>query len=498
MAYILAIDLGSTQMKLMIMDRNANTVLTVTEKYSTLTTQTGWLEQKPEDWEKALQAGVFQLKEKLDLNEIEVISFSGHMSGVVLLDCKGEVLYPCIMLSDSRSQNQSKILMKQIGEVVKLKTGNPVNNAFSLPKLLWLKEKNPEIFKKAAVWISPKDYLRFCLTEKIVTDYTDAYNSLCVNQTTLDWDEEIIRECGLNKNIFPPIYSPFDIAGKVTEKGGKRFGLKAGIPVVAGGADMACAALGMGLSANGDAALTLGTCATFLAIVPKIETSCYGQVTFHPHVSKGKMYALGSHFNGGAAVNWMSSLLSEEGKIDYVLLTGLSEKAAAIPAGSNGLMTIPFLAGSGSPYFCSSDRQHIIGMKINTTREEVFRSQLEGITYNLNQSLLVLQEMAEIKKIMLAGGGVRIRVWPEIIKNVFGMPIEIFDNPDVSTVGAAIIGGTTAGIFDNAEKIAKKRRKIIETKNPEQKNQRQYQMLYNKYLMYYDTMHTLDLKEQNE
>ena len=178
MAYILAVDLGSTQMKLMLMDETGAEVQTVSEKYPTRTTSNHGVEQDTEDWERALQSGIKQLKDRADLKKIEVLSFSGHMSGVVLLGCDGTALHPCIMLSDSRSQKQSEDLLVQLGESVKIKTGNPVNNAFSLPKLRWLMEQKPELFQKAKAWLSPKDYLRYRLTGNCVTDYTDAYNSL--------------------------------------------------------------------------------------------------------------------------------------------------------------------------------------------------------------------------------------------------------------------------------------------------------------------------------
>lgn len=498
MGYILAIDLGSTQMKLMVMNENADSVAVVSEKYPTDVKSTGELEQNPEDWEKALKKGIRRLRQVADLSEVGVVSFSGHMSGVVFVDQQGNVLYPCIMLSDNRSQKQSEELREWIGEEVRQKTGNPINNAFSLPKILWMKEERPDIYKRSAAWLSPKDYIRYCLTGELATEYTDAYNSLCVHRTTLEWDEELIRKSTLNRRIFPKMLKPSEIAGNITEAAEAEYGLRKGIPVVAGGADMACAALGSGLSREGDTALTLGTCATFFSIVPGTDEECYGKVTFHPLISGKKMYALGSHINGGAAVNWASSIFSETAEINYQMIAELSRKASEVSPGSNGLITLPFLNGSGSPYFCALDKAHVCGMKMGTTREELFRSLLEGVTCNLMQSLLVFRKMAEIEKLMLAGGGIHVDVWPTIIKDVFGIPVEISDHPDVSTVGAALIGGSAVGYFPNPEEIALKKRKVIETRLPNQKNHKYYKKLYEKYLVYYKIMHELDLKEQYE
>lgn len=496
MASILAIDLGSTQMKLMVMDEQGNPITVVSETYPTYVVRPDYLEQKPADWEHALRQGVRQLRQKVDMDQIEVISFSGHMSGVILLDQEGNVMCPCMMLADNRCQKQSEALTLSIGEEVRKQTGNPVNNAFSLPKLLWLKENQTELYRKAWVWLSPKDYVRYCLTGSIQTEYTDAYNSLCISSQDRNWDQELIKESTLKTELFPPISQPFDLVGRVTACAEKKYGLREGIPVAAGGADMACAVLGSGCSEAGETALTLGTCATFFSVVQKIHQDCYGKVTFHPTVSGNKLYALGSHINGGAAVNWISSVLSENEKIDYEMLAELSEKADKVIPGSNGLLTLPFLNGSGSPWFCASDRAHILGLKMNTTRAELFRSQLEGISYNLRQTLLVFREMADVKSVMLAGGGTRISVWPSVICDVFGIPVELFDDPDVSARGAALLGGKAAGMFDSPEKIAIQKRNILETKMPDRENYRQYQKLYEKYLSYYKVMHELDLREQ--
>lgn len=494
MAYILAADLGSTQLKLMLMDETGAEVLTVSEKYPTRTACGHKVEQDTNDWERALRSGILRLKEREDLKKVEIISFSGHMSGVVLLGCDGTALHPCIMLSDSRSQKQSEALLEEMGETVKYKTGNPINNAFSLPKLRWLSEERPELFQKAKAWLSPKDFLRYRLTGKCVTDYTDAYNALCIDPGTMDWDQEAVKACGLRESLFPPVCSPFDIVGKVTAEGAARFGLPEGLPVACGGADMACAALGMGLSEPGDGALTLGTCATFLSMVPKADTRYYGQVTFHPHVTKGKMYALGSHFNGGAAVNWLLARLSEKEEADYGLIRELAEAASDVPPGSHGLVTIPFLAGSGSPRFCGGDRQHMIGMRISTTRGEIFRSQLEGVTYNLRQSFLIFQEMARLTTLTLAGGGIHIDLWTDMIADIFGIPAAIAGNPDVSTAGAAIIGGTAAGMFEDAGETARKRMRILEVKYPNPEHQELYQAAYERFLNYNEMMHRLDLE----
>lgn len=467
MAAILALDFGSTQLKLLVMNENAQVIYVGTQRYSTQSPRAGWVEQRPEDWHKALERGMKELHAKCKEECIDAISFSGHMSGVVLLDGEGNVLHPCIMLSDSRSEAECDELKEIVGDKIRINTGNPVINAFSLPKLLWLKKNEPNCWSRGKVWLSPKDYVRFYLTDEIATEYTDAYNSLCMDSETREWCDDIIANAGLEIDKFPIVLNPDSKAGVLTSKAANHLNLKQGTPVYAGGADMACGAVGMGLYTQGDSALTLGTSATFLAPVPKVDDASFSKVTFHLHAKLGLLYALGSHFNGGLAVNWLSKILSGREELDYSVIRELSDMAQKVPPGSEGLLTIPFLAGSGSPYFKASDRQTILGCSTATTKAHLFRSQLEGITINLAQTKQVIDQMLDggLRSVLLGGGGCKIGVWPQIVADVFGCQIDMVSNADCSAIGAAILGGIGAGIFHDAEDTARRCLKIKKSLN---------------------------------
>jgi len=516
---MLAIDLGSSQLKLLVMDENARVRAVVTEGYPTLTPGPGYLVQRPEDWRKALERGFARLSEMVELAEIEVVSFSGHMSGLVMVDGEGEVLYPCVMLSDCRSGEECRILEKCVGDEIRRMSGNPVIDAFSLPKLLWMKRNEGEIYRRSRWWVSPKDCVRFWFTGKMETEYTDAYNSLCVDRRTVGgccekedetgggdgwkacaeagqkagaggWSEEMIRQAGLDVEKFSEMHGPVEIAGKVTDEAAASFGLKAGTPVVYGGADMACGAVGNGLFEMGDTTLTLGTCATFLSMVEKEQAEAFGKVTFHMHVLPGRVYALGSHFNGGLAVNWFSKAFSRDGQVDYELVREMAGEAAKVAPGCDGVMTVPFLAGSGSPYFDSRDRQSVIGIDASVGRGKLFRSQLEGVAFNLRQTLEVFGRMQQgnEKPIVLGGGGVRVSVWPQMIADVFGKPLLLAENPDASAVGAALIGGAGVGIFDDLKKASRMALRISEQVEPVEENVAVYEECYRRFLKVYEVL----------
>ena len=481
---VLALDLGSTQLKLMLMDRDGKVLGTVTESYPTYAPQAGWLEQHPEDWVSALKKGMSQLNALFPDTAIVSVGFSGHMSGAVLLDADGCVLHPCIMLSDSRSDSECALLNQQAGELIREHTGNPVINAFTLPKLKWLQRYRPDAWNHTAVWISPKDYLRYQLTGTLMTECTDAFNTIAVDARSASWCDDILRAAGLEREKFPEMLSPDSVAGTVTREAAEMYSLPEGIPVAAGGADMACGALGMGLFETGESALTLGTCATFLANVPGISGEGFGKVTFHLHALPGMYYALGSHFNGGLAVNWLAKTLSSAETLDFGEIAVLSEAASRIPPGSNGLLTIPFLAGSGSPYFEASDRQTVLGLSAASTRGEIFRSELEGITLNLDETRELFEQMIPggLKRILLGGGGTRIGVWPQMIADIFGSLVDSVLNSDASTIGAGILGGIASGFYSDARETAEKCLAVDRRLTPDPAARDRYRALRSRYL----------------
>lgn len=472
------------------MDAQANVREVIICPYPTETPRDGVMVQRPEEWVKALKKGLRELFLEVNPGEIGAVSFSGHMSGVVLLGKEGNVLYPCIMLADARSDKECEEIDKAAGAVIREVTGNPVINAFSLPKLLWMKKWEPEIYKRTCAYLSPKDYLRFLLTGQVATEYTDAYNSLCVDRETGQWRGDIIAAAGLDLEKFPDLYAPSDLAGEVSKAAEEQFGLRAGTPVAFGAADMACGAIGNGLFHEGDSTLTLGTCATFLTMVPGVEDRAFGKITYHMHVLPDRVYGLGSHFNGGLAVNWMSRILSPAGEIDYELIRLLSKQAEKVPAGSSGVMTLPFLAGSGSPYFNSKDRQTVMGINTSSTRAELFKSGLEGITYNLKQSLDIFGDLlgAPLKRIVLGGGGTKVEIWPQIIADVFDTALSLAENADASAVGAALIGGRAVGLYPDLESAAVGSLDIKYELKPDVQRVQQYGDYYKQYEKAYEIL----------
>jgi xylulokinase len=453
----MGLDLGTSSLKVLLLNERAEIRFVHSEAYPSHMPRSGWIEQDPMDYAKAMERVIAAALEQVPPEDIAAVGFSGHMSAPALIDADGMPTTNCITISDNRGGEESLEIAAKAGERIFKNTGNPVITAFSAPKLLWLQRNRSGAFARAAHYIAPKDYLRYLLCGRIAAEYTDAANSLLLDSQG-QWDWELIKELGLPGELFPEILKPAELAGTVTGAAALRFGLRKGTPVIAGGADMACGALGTGINHPGDAAVTIGTSATFLCAVGGIGGAGRGSVTYHPHPAPGCFYALGSHFNGGLALNWFSSLFSSDGEISYPILDDLADRIGDIPPGARGLLCLPFLVGSGTPYFSARDSGAFVGLNQTTDRPLLFRSLLEGIALNLRQSLELFEAIngGKLTSIRIAGGGIKIKGWAQIITDVFGCDTLMVVCPHASAVGAAALAGFGIGLYPSMEEPAAK------------------------------------------
>jgi len=491
MSLILALDLGTSAVKCLLMDEDGTVLHVQGEPYPTRSASPGWSEQDPEDWVQAAIKAAGSCLQRAGDKDVAVISFSGHMSALILVDRSGRPLFPCITLSDSRSRNQTLALHSSTGEEVKKLTGNPILDAFLAPKLLWLKEERPELYDRAACLLFPKDYLRFRLTGICATDTTDAGNSLFYDPVKEAWDEGLAADMGFRPSLLPEILRPYQSAGTLTREMAALLGLREGIPVIAGAADMATSALGTGAAAPGDTVLTIGTSATMISVLPAISGHGFGQITFHPHVLPGAFYALGSHFAGGLSLNWLSELLHTT--VSYEFLQELGTQSEAIEPGSGGVLFLPFLAGSGSPHFNPAMRGSFLGLSAASGRAAMFRAVLEGIAFNLKETLSLFGQMGsgQADSIRVGGGGSRIGVWPGILAHIFGKPVHLLGQADASAMGAAMLGGYAAGMFTDLREISARLTEPASILLPDPEAAEQYDKLYRRYLDFYSCLEPL-------
>ncbi|MBE3574463.1 MAG: xylulokinase [Firmicutes bacterium] len=502
MGLVLGIDLGTSGVKCIAIDHEARVVARASAGYPLLLPRPGWIEQNPEDWWKATcQAVKACLQQIPDAQaNVEAVGLSGHMSGLVLLDRTGKPVRPCILLADSRSMEETSWLATHLGDEIARRTGNVPLDAFLAPKLLWVKRHEPAAYNGASWVLFPKDYIRYRLTGRFATEPTDAGNSLFYRYEAADpagsWDEEMVSWMGLNLRLLPPLVPTTAVAGKVTREAAESTGLPAGTPVAAGGGDMACSAVGTGATVPGVVAVTIGTAAQVVTVVPGPSAAGRGQVTFHPHAVPGAMYSMGSILTGGLGMSWLAGVASSVRQPSprpaaepAVTPADLGDFAAQVPPGSDGLLCLPFLVGRGSPDFNARVRGAWIGLSGSKDFRHLARSVMEGVAFNLKDSLRVFEAMGiRVSRIHIGGGGAASPVWRQILADVFNHPVHPLQAADASALGAALVAGVGAGIFPNVQAAAERAVHVGPPVMPQPESVSVYKTLYDVYLQAYEAL----------
>lgn len=340
-----------------------------------------------------------------------------------------------------------------------------------------------------------KDYLRYVLTGILNTDTTDAGNTLLFDEKSGTWDEDFITELGIRSDIFPKIVQATDYVGSVLPDIAKECNLPSEVSVYCGGADMACSQIGTGSFKEGILAIALSTSGQACMNISDHMDVGYGKVTFHPSVVKGKRYAMGSVFSGGLALNWCYRMLSGKEKLskeDLNKMSLLAGKSISEKPGSDGVVFLPFLTGSGSPYFCPTDRASLVGMSTTTNDKSVFQAVMEGVSYNIKESVELMSEMAgEITTIYLSGGGTHVKAWIRVLTDIIGKKIHILEESDASTLGAALIAVAGDRQELNFEKISAEAIRVVETVVPDMNRTEKYKYLYSVYKEYYQMLQVM-------
>lgn len=494
MSAVMGIDLGTTSVKCLAMDRNGKRIASASHSYPIQSPHTGWVEQRPEDWWAAVVKSVRECLSALPEDAfIEAVSLSGHMSALTLLDECGSPVMPAILIADTRSEQQTRYLMKHYRDRTIALTGNVPLDAFTAPKLMWVRDQRPDLYRKADKLVFPKDYVRFRLTGRLGTDPTDAGNSLLFDVRRREWNETFIRDLGLRVDLFPEAADSLSAAGTITSEVSVLTGLPAGTPVFTGAADIACTQIGTGTLEADIMAITLSTSAQIIMRVPDTHVGVAGQVTFHPSAAAAAMYAMGSVFTGGLGVQWGYELLFDRDSMnagDYEQLERLSERMKQIPCGSGGLLFLPFLVGSSTPYFDPRDRAAWIGLTHHRDKALLLHSIMEGIAFNIRENVEAFAAMGQVpRRIYLGGGGSRNPVWRQMIADVLGREMVLLQTSDASALGAAAIAGVGAGLFDSLESISRELVREGERLDSDGERHRRYNVLYEKYRKVYRSLH---------
>ncbi|MGP4041461.1 xylulokinase [Gracilibacillus sp. D59] len=489
MSYVIGVDLGTSAVKLLLVNKAGEVVQEVSKDYPLIQEKTGYSEQKPEDWVEQTVAGLKELVQQFDgdVSDIEGLSFSGQMHGLVLLDENNQVLRNAILWNDTRTTAQCSEIYQKVGKEQFIDiTKNLALEGFTLPKILWVKEQEPEIFAKAKTFVLPKDYVRYRLTEQVHMDYSDAAGTSLLDVAKKEWSKEICDLLDLDVSICPPLVDSHDNVGKITSAIADETGLSADTDVFAGGADNACGAIGSGILSEGKTFASIGTSGVVLSYEPTGDKDYKGKVHYFNHGEQDAYYAMGVTLAAGHSLNWFKQTFAAEKSFEE-LLDGVGD----VPAGANGLLFTPYLVGERTPHADSQIRGSFIGMDSSHTLKDFARAVLEGITFSLNESIAIFRENGkQIDTIYSIGGGAKNPDWLQMQADIFDAKIVKLKSEQGPGMGAAMLAAYGSGWYSSLKECADAILEDAETYQPNPENAEKYKQLFKLYKdVYQQTKH---------
>ena len=452
---VIGLDLGTGGVRAIAVDLQGHVVAQTTKSYPLLTPQPGWTEQNPADWIEASLAALSDVSQQLHGASVIALGLSGQMHGMVPLDANGKVIRPAILWNDQRTGQAVAEIEANIPrhELIE-RTGNPAITGFQLPKLVWLRAEEPQAFAQVSQILLPKDYIGFVLTGEQVTEPSDASGIGGLNLATRQWDVEILKTLNLSPDWFPQVVDSTAIAGLLKPEMAEQVGLPTGLPVIAGGGDNAAAAIGLGISAHNLnlGSLSIGTSGVIFAPCDRPIPDPEGRVHLFCHVDGG-YHLLGVTLAAGGSLRWYRDTFAPQ--VSYNELMELAERS---PAGSHGVLFLPHLAGERSPYLDPDARGAWVNISLAHTQADLIRAVLEGVALSLRAALEVINTiprgksattLVPVQQLLATGGGVRSRVWLQILADVLETELIAPQAEEGAAYGAAILAMVGVGAYPN-------------------------------------------------
>jgi xylulokinase len=456
---ILGIDVGTGGTRAVIVDENGRILASATEEHAPFASpQIGWAEQNPEDWWRACGIAVRKALAgaALRADQIACVGFSGQMHGAVMLDEADQIVRPALIWCDVRTEKQCRELTQKIGaeKLIQL-TCNPALPNFTLTKFLWVRENEPQNWKRVRSVMLPKDYVRFRLTGERATDMADASGTLLLDVANRRWSREVMQAAEIDESLLPRLFESPEICGKVSAAGAAATGLHPGTPVVAGAGDQAAGAVGMGIVMPGAVSATIGTSGVVFAATDRPSLDSRGRLHTFCHAVPGRWHVMGVTQAAGLSLRWFRDTFGagatgvNDTRDPYERLTA---EAAAVPPGSDGLLWAPYLMGERTPHLDPNARAALMGLTASHTRGHVVRAILEGVAFSLRDSFTLFAEMGvPVNNIRLGGGGARSVLWRQIQSDVYGHEVEILKAEEGAAYGAAILAGVGVRVWSSVD-----------------------------------------------
>lgn len=476
--YLVGIDVGTSGTKCVLFDFEGNAITSSTEEYPMYQPHNGWAEQNPEDWWEAAKKALFTISKSAKDGEIAGIGLSGQMHSLVLLDKDNNVIRPAILWCDQRTAKECEEIDSIIGHERLIEiTANPALPGFTASKIMWVKNNEPENFKKIEHILLAKDYIRFKLTGEYATEVSDASGMQLLDVVNRCWSQEVCDKLGVKVNWLAKVYESCELTGRVTAETANITGVSEGTPVAGGGGDNACAAIGTGVYKDGKAFTTIGTSGVVFAHTssPKIDPN--GRIHTFCAAVPGEWHVMGVTQAAGLSLNWFRNNLAKD--VSYAEIDKECEK---LPIGSEKLIYLPYLMGERTPILDSDARGVFFGLSAIHSKYHMARSVIEGVSYSLYSCLEVLDEVGvETNDMALCGGGGKSGFWHEMIADVYGKNVKTMLSNEGASLGAAILGGVAAGVYSSVADGCKKAVKENTSISPNMEKHSEYMKYYGVY-----------------
>lgn len=442
----------------------------------------GWAEQDPRDWWRASSAAIRKVLESVRPDDIAAVSFSGQMHGSVFLDEADNVIRPALLWCDQRTSEQCREITEKIGaeRLIEL-VCNPAVTGFTLPKLLWVRENEPENWAKVKSVLLPKDYVRLCLSGDKASDVADSSGTLLFDVQNRRWSDEMLSALDIDRDLLPEVFESIEVTGKVSKAGAEATGLLEGTPVIAGAGDNAAGAIGMGIVKPGTVSATIGTSGVVFIVTDKPKLDLKGRAHTLCHAIPGRWHMTGVTLGAGLSLKWFRDTFGGGASFNE-----LDAEAANVPAGSEGAIWLPYLMGERTPHLDPQARAAFVGLTASHNRGHAARGVMEGVAFSLRDSFEIFKELgAPMESVRLGGGGAQSKLWRQIQADVYGRVVETIEADEGAAFGAAILAGVGVGAWNSVDEACDATIRVADRIEPDpdslqilEKNYQAYKLLY--------------------
>ena len=494
--YFIGIDSSTTATKALLMDSAGKVIAVAATEYPFETPRPLWSEQHPDLWwdgaQKSIRAVLAQ--SGIDPAQVGGVGLTGQMHGLVLLDAAGQVLRPAILWNDQRTQAQCDEIHQVIGKELFIQiTGNLALTGFTAPKILWVKQNEPEVYARVAHILLPKDYVRYKLTNEYAMDKADGAGTVLFDIKSRTWSPQVLRALGIDPAWMPSLYEGPQITGRLTPEAAAATGLKAGTPVMAGGGDQAAQAVGVGAVTEGIVALTLGTSGVVFATTDGAFIEPQGRLHTFCHSVPGKWHLMGVMLSAAGSLRWYRDTFAPGLGFDELLAP-----AADVSAGSDGLFFLPYLTGERTPHPDPLARGAFVGLTVRHTMAHCTRALLEGVAFGLRDGFELMklagtstgsaQRLGKISQVRVSGGGAKSPLWRQILADVFGCELVTVNTSEGAAYGAALLAAVGAGIYPSVETACEATIQMTGSTLPDPERVKAYNKIYPVYRELYPAL----------